>query len=183
MRRYEHDALRQVALREGHAGGGGGGKPRCNPVHDLAGDAGAVERFGFLAPAAENERIAAFQTDDCVTGFRFGNHQALDESLRRRVAAAPLSHFHHARAFAHMHENRAVHEIVDENDVGHAEHAHRFERKQLRIARTRTHQPHFSGPRHSRQVRARRACSIRPGARSAPERAPHRQARLRSTRR
>ena len=52
-----------LAMGQRHAGISGDAQRRGDAGHDLEGDAGGGERFGLFAAAAEDERVAAFQTD------------------------------------------------------------------------------------------------------------------------
>ena len=126
--------MAEIAMRERHAGRSRSRESRGDAIDHFICDARLLERFGFFAAAAENQRIAAFEAHGDAACFRFGDQQAVDESLRRRFAAAALAHFDDARVFADVHEYRLVDEVVDQHDVCNTQHAHRFQREELGVA-------------------------------------------------
>ncbi len=58
--------------------------------HDLERNAGRVQRLRLLAAAPEDERVAALQADDALSGSRLLDRQSLDLALLHRVRAAAL---------------------------------------------------------------------------------------------
>ncbi|MNT61061.1 hypothetical protein D3C72_1986780 [compost metagenome] len=81
-------------------------------------------------------------------GARLGQHQALDERLRRGRAAAPLAHLDHAHAVCRMREDGWIDEVVDQHHVGPRDGFHRLEGQQVRVAGTGADQGHATTLRH-----------------------------------
>ena len=71
---------------DGHAGGGRGGDRRRHAGHHLDGNAGVEQRLGFLAAAAEHERVSALEPDDAAAGASELDEQCRDQLLRYRPA-------------------------------------------------------------------------------------------------
>ena len=64
-----------------------------------------------------------------------GEHQLLDEGLRRGAAAAALAHMHDARGRPGVREDGRVYQVVDQQHRGALDGLERLERQQLRVAR------------------------------------------------
>ena len=120
------------------------GDARRDPAHHLDGDARRREGRGFLATAAEDVWIAAFQPPDGRAALREPHHQPADERLQRRPATATLPDLDHTHARAAQLEDIAVHEVVDQHDVAAGERACRLERQELRISGPRPDQIHHA---------------------------------------
>src|SRR6476469_923255 len=154
-------------------------KPRGDAVHHFVLNAGAPQRLGFFSAAPKDERIATLESNDREPGCGFGNEQALDECLWRRLATSALAHADHACTFAYVNEDSAVHELVNQHDVSQTQEPHRPQREQFGIARARTDQIDFAFARHAvpfcsvdTTCTARRQhaiwCSIAPGTGVSP---------------
>jgi hypothetical protein len=65
-----------------------------------------------------------------------GDHQLVNESLRRALAAAALAHMHDAGAGRGVFEHGVVDQIVHQQHGGAGNRFHGFEGQQLRVART-----------------------------------------------
>ena len=81
----ESDDRGVVAMRERNAGVSGDAQRRCHAGHDLERNAGIGQRFGLFAAAPEDERVAAFQTNDVEAAFAAIDQQRADLFLRQRV--------------------------------------------------------------------------------------------------
>jgi hypothetical protein len=104
-------------MREWYARRRRRGQSRGDAVHHFVFDTGAPQCVGFFSAAPEDERIAALQSHDGESGSSFGNKQALDEGLWRRLAAAAFAYSDYARAFTYVNEDGAIHELVNEHNV------------------------------------------------------------------
>ena len=69
----------------GDTGIGRGADGRRDAWDDFKGQARVVERQAFFAAAAEDEGVAAFETDDNLAFFGFGNEQVDDFILGQGV--------------------------------------------------------------------------------------------------
>ncbi len=74
-------------MGDGDAGVGGAGEDGTDAGDDLEGEFLAGERLGFLAAAAEDEGIAALETDDALAGAGFLDEEGVDFVLGEGVGA------------------------------------------------------------------------------------------------
>ena len=82
--------LDAVAVGERDLRRGGGAERRGDAGDDLDRHARGAAGLGFLAAAAEHERIAALEAHDVAPGERLAHQQRVDRVLRQRVARAAL---------------------------------------------------------------------------------------------
>jgi len=89
----------------------------------------------FLAGTAEDQRIAALETDDALALARQAHHQGVDVVLLAGRPEAGLADQQLACLAAGKIEHVARYQIVEQDHVGRLQGAHRTQRQQLRIAR------------------------------------------------
>ena len=82
------------------------------PGHHLEGNAGVGQRLGFLAAAAENVGIAAFQPHHALPGARQPDQQSVDLGLGLTMVGGPLADIDSFDVWAchgeHLGANQAV---------------------------------------------------------------------------
>src|ERR1700674_3121453 len=61
------------------------GNSSCDPRHNLEGDRSVVQLLRFLAATTEDERIAAFETNDALPFTREPDEKRVDLALAHRV--------------------------------------------------------------------------------------------------
>ena len=131
----EDDAVGVVAVGQRHADRRRRGEAGGDAVDDLDLEPERAQVRGFLAAAAEHERVAALEPHDALAAQRLGRHQPLDEGLRRARAAAALADLDDARRAARVAQHAVADEVVDEQHGGLADRADRLDGQQLRVAR------------------------------------------------
>ena len=90
------DATRQCAVGDGNSTDSRNSHPGGDTGYDLIFDARPPQRQHFLAAAAEDERISAFQARDDLAAARKAQYQPFYEGQRCRAASATLPHLNHA---------------------------------------------------------------------------------------
>src|SRR5690606_14169161 len=132
--RNEAHGARVGAVGEWEARLGGASRRRGDARDDLAIDARFARRVKLLAPAPENEGVAALQANHLFAGARLAYEQIVDLVLPHRVTAALFSD---ADPF-HFRRDQGEHVIADEavmNDqIGAAEQPRGAQRPQAGIA-------------------------------------------------
>ena len=122
-------------MRERNARVGGDAEGRGDSGDHFKGEAGEREGFGFLAAAAEDKRVAAFETDDI---------EALPAAFHEEIADFLLGHGMIRLLFADVDafgrggrevEEFGAGEMVVEDAVGLFQKTAAFEGKEFRIAR------------------------------------------------
>ncbi len=106
----------KAGLRGAACGGGDTGD-------DFAGDTGFARRIEFLAAAAEDEGIAAFQAHDLLAGERLAHQQFVDQLLLHRVAAALLRDRNPLDMRRNQREHAFANEPVVDHEIGAFEQA------------------------------------------------------------
>ena len=145
MAGHEYHAVRMRAVRQRHAERRGRRQARGDAIHHLHLDAPGAQVLGLLATAPEHERVAALEPHHVFALQRFGDHQLLDEGLRRAGTTAALADVDDARARIGEREHGIAHQVVDEQHRCLADHPHRLQREQFRVARPRADQSHAAG--------------------------------------
>src|SRR2546430_15917935 len=84
-------ASNRPALRQRSADHGRGGQSGSDTRHDFVRDAGRFKRGNFFLRAAEQQRIAALESDNCCVSMRGIDQPFVDEALCRGMAAAALA--------------------------------------------------------------------------------------------
>ena len=110
----------------------GAAMPLRDARHDIDRNPRRAQCVALLAAAAEHERVAALQAHHAPPGTRLAQQQAVNEFLRRRLAAAALADLDHPGAGRGVVEHAAVDEVVDQDHLGLRERAHGFEGQKLR---------------------------------------------------
>ena len=96
----------------------------------------------LLAGAAEDQRIAALETNDALALFGEAHHQRVDVLLLAGRPEAGLADQHLPRLAAGEVEHVARHQIVEQDHVGRLQRAHGAQGQQFRIARPGADQRH-----------------------------------------
>jgi hypothetical protein len=86
MRRRDRDAVGEAAVGHGNPCRRGNRGERRHAGHDLVVDPGLAQHLDLLAPAAEDERVAALQADDVQIASEL-DEQPVDLCLPETVAA------------------------------------------------------------------------------------------------
>ena len=94
----------------------------------------------LLAGAAEDHRIAALEPHHAPAGPGEPDHQRVDVVLLAGRPVAGLADQHLLGLAAGEVEHLRRHQIVEQDDVGGLQRAHRAQRQQFRIARARADQ-------------------------------------------
>ena len=115
----------------------------------------SVERFGFLAAAAENKRIPAFQAHHAFALTYEPHQQLVDMFLAVGHAAGSLADRNQGRVPARQRENFPGDQPVVENDVGPLHNLQRAESQHARIARPGADKPCLATDRIVRVVEQR----------------------------
>ena len=119
----EGDRLGGVAVGEGDVGAGGAGQGGGDAGDDFEGDIGGGKCFGFLAPAAEDEGVAALEADDFAAFLAEADQEGVDILLLHGVVGAGLAD-QDAVGVAPGHvEDLGRDEAIVHDDVGLAEQA------------------------------------------------------------
>jgi hypothetical protein len=92
-------------------------------------DAGFAQVRHLFAAAPEDERVAALQPHHGLAFAHRGDHQPLDEGLRRALAAAALAHVHDARVGPGIAgQDLVVDQVVDQQHGGGLDGLHGLDR-------------------------------------------------------
>ncbi|MNT08057.1 hypothetical protein D3C72_1427850 [compost metagenome] len=113
------------------------GKARSNAIDQFNLDTLSLQPGGFFSTAAKDARVAAFEPRYAAALTGIAQHQTLDERLRCGAATAAFAHGDYPRLRA-VFEDQWVDQVIDHDHVGLTQGAYRFERQQLRVARSRT---------------------------------------------
>ena len=117
------------AGRRGAAGRGG------DPGHDRERHAVAGEMRRLLAAPAEDEGIAALQSDDCPPRAREADEKAVDVRLRHVMIAGNLAGKNARRARRNERKNGVGDQLVINDDIRLAEQTQRLDCHEIRIPR------------------------------------------------
>ena len=131
----KHHAMRMLAVRQRHAQAGDSGQTGGDAVDDRDFDAGGLQMLALFAATAEDERVAAFETDHVLPIARGRDHEFLDEVLRRGLAAAAFADVDDACTGRRKSNDLVTHQVIDQEHGGCLDGLERFEREQLRITR------------------------------------------------
>src|ERR1035437_532556 len=123
--------------------GGRGAQGGSHARHNFVGNAGPPQRFDLFPGASEDQRIAAFQPDHTQSGICERNHQKVDLHLRNIFLPAALAHVVYLRRGRNETQDFWSDQVVVEHRICRSPHTQRFQREQLRVARSRTHQINF----------------------------------------
>lgn len=138
------DAARKSAMGQRDVRRRGAALRRRDPRHDLERYTGALERLGFLAAAAEDERVAALEPDHGASGAGEPHQHAVDLRLRHAMMARLLADIDAGRPLGNKAEYFRRDQPIIDHDIGSADDAGRLEGEQLGIARPRPHEKDFS---------------------------------------
>jgi hypothetical protein len=146
--------VRRNRGRRGHSG------------HDLERDSSVGAGKRLFSAAAEDERIAALQTNDDRTGSRVGDEQRVDLLLLERRRSGLLAGVDALRAAGREIQQRGSCETVIHDHVGLTKHLRSTQRHQPRVAGSRSDQIDGSGHGDSvpvrRDMRRSRSSAARP---------------------
>ena len=110
-------------------------------------DAVGRKRVDLLAAAAEDERIAAFETQHALARERALDQERVDRFLAHRVIGPPLADVDALRARRQEREDLGRYQVVVERDVGAPHELPRPHGKEVRVSRTRAHQVDLAASR------------------------------------
>ena len=170
-----------VMIPMGHrdAGVGGGGDRARHARDHFIRDARSPKRLRLLATAPEDERVASLETHYVVACQRLVHQQLFDVCLAVRGAGvrATLAHVDPPRRGRGQLQQRRLHEVVIDHDLGAAQDLDRANRHQTGVAGPGAHEPDLPGHRW-----ARRAMSSRPprSSSSLPSARPRASSSVRS---
>ena len=136
----KHHAMRMLAVRQRHAQAGDSGQTGGDAVDDRDLDAGGLQMLALFAATAEDERVAAFETDHVLPIARGRDHEFLDEVLRRGLASAAFADVDDACTRRRKSDDFVAHQVIDQEHGGGLDGLERFEGEQLRITRAGTDQ-------------------------------------------
>ncbi len=114
---HDRHARRHAAMRHRDARVRGGGDRARDAGHDLERDAGRDARLGFLAAAAEHERVAALQPHDRLAREPTRDQHLVDLFLRHRGPARGLAHVDELSRSRREREQGGRRESVVDDDV------------------------------------------------------------------
>ena len=140
MTGYKHHAVRVLAVGQGRAQAAHARQARGDAVDHLDVDACCAQMLDFFAAPAKDERVAALEAHHLLAILHGGDHQFVNESLRRALATAALAHMHDAGVGRGVFEHGVVDQVVHQNDRGTGNRFHGFEGQQLRVAGARADQ-------------------------------------------
>ncbi len=140
----ESDAMRKIAVRGWNAQRRRNRRAGRDATHDFDCDACPRQAVNFLPAAAEHIRIAAFNACDHFALVRQRHHQAVDERLRRRLAAAAFADFDDTRVAPHKLQDVTIDQIIEQYHVGEPERAHRAQRQQLDVTGSGAYKKYFA---------------------------------------
>ncbi|KDR29795.1 hypothetical protein BG57_15755 [Caballeronia grimmiae] len=136
--------MAMIAMRERNAQARRRRESRRHAVHDIDRDPRIAQGGDLFACAAKQQRVAALCAHHVQPLSRITQHEALNERLRRGLAAAALADANHASLRRERHDVR-VGEVVDEQDIGGGERFRGADRQQVEIAGACTEKGDFSG--------------------------------------
>ena len=137
-----------VAMRERDARAVGSGNDRRNPWHHFKRDARAGELLGFLAPAAEDVGITAFESHDAFACARPGDEQLVEFVLRNRMVLGAFAAVNDLGGLRRQAQQVRIHQRVIDHHVGAREQFGAAQREQARVARPGAHQIDHAGRLH-----------------------------------
>jgi len=133
-------------------------EPGGNPGNDPERNAGGCERGGFLAAAAEHERIAALEPQHAPSCARQLYQPPADVGLRRRGLAAALAGEFEQRLPAGERQYARIDQRVVDDHLGLLQAGERVEREQPGIARPGARKPDMTGSEHRHAGALGRQC-------------------------
>ena len=146
MPRDDGERRRDAAMGHRDARERRGGDRRADAGDHLERDPRRAQREPFLAAAAEDERVAALETDDALSAPRGADHQRMDGLLAHARPSGALADGKAPGAARQRHRLRAD-EGVEQHQIRAAEARERGAGQQARIA--------GPGARRVRRIRAR----------------------------
>ncbi|MNC55942.1 hypothetical protein D3C75_1055080 [compost metagenome] len=120
----------------------GAGQARRNAVDQFHVHLALAQPLGFLTAATENAGITTLQAHHALALSGVAQHQAMNERLRGRAAAAAFADGNDSRLGA-VHQYRFVDQVIDQYHIGFAQGPNGFEGQQFRVAGTCAYQPDF----------------------------------------
>jgi len=133
--------------------------------HDLDRDSSRPTSRDLLAAAAENHGVAALEPHHAPAGLGERDHQRIDLALPAGRPIAGLADQHLLRLAAGKIEDFRRDQVVDQDDVGRLQRAHRAQREELRIARAGADQRDGAGSGNGCLVSRRRQQRVEIGRR------------------
>ena len=108
-------------MRKGNAGERGGAQRGGDSGNGFAGNAGAVERFGFFAAATKNRWIAPLEPNNALPGTGRVDHRFQDRLTIQGMASIEFGHADRACARPHMQQECGRNEFIVNDEIGLAE--------------------------------------------------------------
>jgi hypothetical protein len=137
--RHHGELLGEPALCHRDPSGGRYGDRAGHARHDFDRHAGLPARVDLLPAAAQDERVAALEPDDVVTGPSLLDQDLVDLGLGDPVVAGGLADVDDHDVGVQLVEQRARRQPIDYDDVGLGEPATPASRDQPRITGPATH--------------------------------------------
>ena len=156
-----------VGHRDSRVGWTGDG--RADARHDLEGHARGGEFGGFLAAAAEDHRIAAFEAHHGFSGFGFLDDERVDLVLRDRVILGAFAHVDFFAAGLGPLQERGVAQGVVNEHVGAFDEFLGAQRDKTEIAGTGAYEITDSGLAHVRDWKRASATASGSVPRASPD--------------
>jgi hypothetical protein len=135
-KRGEDDVGSDTAVGKGDFRGGGGAERSRNTWHDFEIDGGFAESLDFLGGAAEEHRVATFETDDNFVRSSGGDEERVDVALRQQTEASALADINELGVRQCEIEDLRADERIVKNDVGRSQKAQGFDGQEFGITRT-----------------------------------------------
>ena len=129
---------------------------RADPGHHLHRNAGSAGDFGFLAAAAEHERVPALEPHDVLARTGHADQQFADLFLRQGVMRTALGHADQLRIAARKCEDRRVDQSVMDDHPRALDQPRSAQRQEIGIARSRADEIDGSGLCHVCKMRGAR---------------------------
>ncbi|CAM5189901.1 hypothetical protein CDEN61S_02678 [Castellaniella denitrificans] len=143
VRRGEDQGLGVVAVRQRNAGVGAAGQGGGDAGHDFIGNAVPLQVLQFLAAAAKDHGVAAFQAHHAASLAGVRHHQGMDAGLGGFMRAARgLAHVDHLRVAPRQRQDGGADQAVGQDHVGLVQGAQAAQGQQARVAGAGADQQH-----------------------------------------
>lgn len=142
--REKHNRRRLSTVRKRNFRCGRSAQRGRYPRHDLVRHTGPAQSFNFFAGAAEDHRIARFQSNNLQARIRKGNHQEVDFFLLNLLFSAALPYVVNSRGRRNQLQNLGGNQIVVKHGFGRLQKMESAHRKQFGITRSRPHEKDFA---------------------------------------
>ena len=142
LRGQKHERRPQAAIGQRYACSGGGPARRGHAGDDRERDIRVAQRVHLFARATEDRAVATFQPDDGLPRCPVLTQAAIDFLLCHLPLAVPFSDAFDARGRRNQLEDFLCQQVVVQHDVSLSQHAQRFQREQLGIARPGANEVH-----------------------------------------